>query len=82
MKDYTTATLGELLTSKDEVITRNSMSILKRLMQAVQKRKEQETSVVYVCDECKEVEHWTAELFADKGEPVCWRCDTDMTRQI
>jgi tRNA(Ile2) C34 agmatinyltransferase TiaS len=32
----------------------------------------------YICKECGHIEYWTAQLFAEKGEPVCPECDGDM----
>lgn len=38
--------------------------------------------MIYICKECLHVEEWGEKDFADKGEPVCPLCDTDMRPEV
>ncbi len=40
--------------------------------------KKTHSEMKYICKKCKNIEYWSAELFADKGEPVCPNDDSDM----
>ncbi len=56
MKNFTTLTLGELLTSEDEIIKRNSISILKRLQNGKYEKIHPNApwSIIRKCKDCGE----------------------------
>lgn len=37
--------------------------------------------MTYFCETCGHIEHWSARLIAEKGEPVCPNDDNDMKLQ-
>ena len=37
-----------------------------------------EETKTWICPECKHKEEWGYKELAEKGEPVCPECDTDM----
>ena len=74
MANLTSLTLGELLSSDNPAIKRNATGILKVLQ-----RSKKEGYFNYQCPSCGYRTFWTIKDVADRGEPVCPQCDTDLT---
>ena len=70
--NYSKLTLGELLSSKNETIKRNAVSILKQL----QREKEN----IWICSKCRTETIWSYENMASKGNPIC-QCGRDMVQK-
>jgi len=83
--NYTSITLGELLSSQNETIKRNATSILKQLQKGkgkVKSKKEEEEDRYFCnnpdCEDYAEITIWTTEEYRKKGGPVCHLCGEDL----